>query len=539
MNKTNLSQKVKNIKGISREIAPFLEKEHFSKEEIELLPFFFEKSKIKKSDKIFLKEKFKKALKNLIRKKIIVQKKWQGDHIYLLESLESFFSWIRENTCHKIRDIENNSNAFIDLLRSSLGNAIKSKVTFYEGIKGIRESYYHILDNAEGEICAYYSVLETVQPELQDFFEKEYAPERAKRNIFSRNIAPRTPKTTYFKIQSDELNMEIRQVPPNVFPILNSEINLYGGKYMHCMIFDELGGFAVIIEGEDMVKLHKALFEIAWQNCRYTTYEKLGIASANVSDEKFWEHVYLTDNIESVLINIDKRRDKFVPDLKDKWPTAKPEYTTTIDGENILKICNLEVMSDFEKPYMKKLAKIATTHGGKILNIGFGLGMVDDFIEDSRPTRKITEHHIVELNDDVFSEAKKWRDSQSHKKQIFLHKGDWEDVLAKFQKNGIVFDGIVYDGFPLDIDEICRDAIRFLYSLIRLKLVRENSGIVTFYMDSTDGFGNTFQKYLQILGVRDIQIKKVDIDLPNRDCEYWNQPFFLAPLLTDITYSEK
>ena len=38
---------------------------------------------------------------------------------------------------------------------------------------------------------------------------------------------------------------------------------------MHCMVFDESGGFAVILESDNIVRLHKALYEMTWESSKY------------------------------------------------------------------------------------------------------------------------------------------------------------------------------------------------------------------------------------------------------------------------------
>jgi len=69
-----------------------------------------------------------------------------------------------------------------------------------------------------------------------------------------------------------------------------------------------------------------------------------------------------------------------------------------------------------------------------------------------------------------------------------------------------------------------------------MKMVKEESGIITFYVDSVDGLGENFQKFVAALGVQEISTKKIASPLPNRDCEYWKENFFLAPILTNIVY---
>lgn len=139
------------------------------------------------------------------------------------------------------------------------------KIQYFEGIEGVKQSYCHVLDNAPDKLDAYFSVIETIQPELQEFFTKEYVTEKARKKIFTRNITIKCPKTKWYMENSKKLCTEFRFMGEGVFPVLNSEINLYG-DYMHCMSFDEHNGFAFIVKNKQMVDLHRALFEIAWNS---------------------------------------------------------------------------------------------------------------------------------------------------------------------------------------------------------------------------------------------------------------------------------
>lgn len=521
----------------------FLKKEGFSKGEIEALEFLLHYKTAESHDRFLQgKDRIKKqkAMNDLVKKGIISKKR--SGHItrYSLESIENFLYWIREMADENIQKIRTNSTEIINTLRKSLSGSIKSNVHFFEGVEGIKESYHHVLCHAKEEICSYFSVVETIQPKLQECIDQECFVERVKRKIFLRGITVQTPKTTYYKLKSADMLMELRTVSPTFFPLMNCEINLYE-NFMQCMVFDEKGGFAVIIEDKDIVRLQKALFELAWKFCDQGVHEELRLKMKTDDQplQTLRHHTYITDNIETILENIESRRGKFQADLRERWPNSKAQYVTTKEGEHILKICDLEVMSDFETPYLNRLAEIATIHGGKILHIGYGLGIVDDYIQKQRSVRKIDALHIIEFHNEVYCHAKKWREEQKDKAKIFLHHGEWRDILGKLAKKKMQFDGVIYDGFPLEIDEICRDVVNFLYALIHMKLVKEKTGIITFYMDSVDGIGERFQRYLQLLGINEIQVKKVDIELPKRTIEYWKTPYFLAPLLTDIRYTQK
>ena len=95
---------------------------------------------------------------------------------------------------------------------------------------------------------------------------------------------------------------------------------------------------------------------------------------------------------------------------------------------------NREVMMDWETPLMKKHAKIVTENGGDILEIGFGMGICSNFIQQYN----IKSHTIIEINDQVFDKLLEWA---KDKPNVIPIKGDWFEVLPKNKKyNGIMFD---------------------------------------------------------------------------------------------------
>lgn len=77
-----------------------------------------------------------------------------------------------------------------------------------------------------------------------------------------------------------------------------------------------------------------------------------------------------------------------------------------------------------------------------ILNIGFGMGIIDGFIQQQNPTK----HYICEAHPDVLEKLRK--DGWYEKKNVVILEGKWQEKLDELLSNGeIFFNGIYYDTF--------------------------------------------------------------------------------------------
>ncbi len=375
---------------------------------------------------------------------------------------------------------------------------------FYEGTEGIMQSYRDMVEDCQGDkIHGFFSVVEDVRPDLQEFFLEEYVPERAGKGIHIDNIAFKSPKSIQYQ-KDDARDLRVTKlVTEDIFPRLNSEINLYD-DCLHCMSFDKENAFAFIVKDKYMVAILKGLFKVAWRSL----------------DTKEKDNLFMTDDANSLKKTTSSRKHLYKEDLNGKWSKLKP----TVKGKasnRILEIAGHEVMSDFELPYMKKLAEIVTRNGGDILNVGYGLGLIDKEIENLRTQRKVKKHYVVELNESIAKEARK-------NKKLNVINDCWQNAIDSFR--GKQFDGIIYDGYPLKIEHVHRDGINFIKRIVERNLLKEN-GILTFYVDSQQKLGTKFLDFLDKLELEVTQLEKVQIQLPKEGSQYWTANHFLAPVV--------
>jgi guanidinoacetate N-methyltransferase len=248
------------------------------------------------------------------------------------------------------------------------------------------------------------------------------------------------------------------------------------------------------------------------------------------------DHIYVSDRLETLEATRRTREGLYTSETRAKWADADARFLRTEDGEEVLVIEQFEVMREFERPYMREIARTAAAGGGIILNVGFGLGIIDNSIEEFGDA--IVQHHIVELNKQIVQRAETWRDDHPRRERIFVHQGDWKDALRMFKEQGLIFDAVAYDAFPLEARELHRDVVPFLEELLRLELVRQETGAVTFYMDSADGFGTTFLDFIRARGVSKADLQRIDVTLPKDGNQYWSVPYFFVPRLSGISYRE-
>ena len=111
------------------------------------------------------------------------------------------------------------------------------------------------------------------------------------------------------------------------------------------------------------------------------------------------------------------------------------EKLTYTDGGNLIDSQGNAIMMGWEDSIMKHQASTICSNGGDILNVGFGLGIIDNYIQSHSPST----HWIIESHPDV--QRKIIEDGWLKKPNVKVIFKPWQEVIHYLPK----FDGIYFD----------------------------------------------------------------------------------------------
>jgi protein arginine N-methyltransferase 2 len=111
--------------------------------------------------------------------------------------------------------------------------------------------------------------------------------------------------------------------------------------------------------------------------------------------------------------------------------------------------------------------------GKRILNIGFGMGIVDSIFAKTKPSV----HHIIEAHPSVLAKLQepnhefgsKWESSGPSEGAYKIHAGKWQQVLPTLLESGQTYDAIYFDTFGEDYS-----ALKLFFSEFVPGLLDEN-----------------------------------------------------------------
>lgn len=206
------------------------------------------------------------------------------------------------------------------------------------------------------------------------------------------------------------------------------------------------------------------------------------------------------------------------PDEPRQWNCAPAAY-----DEHTLRIAGQPVMEDWEAGYMAALARIATSQGGRVLELGYGLGLSAAAIQ----TADIERHVVIECHPDVLVRCLRDQRDALNAGRLHVLSGFWDDVTPLLASAS--FDGILFDTYPLSQDELHRNHFPFFREAHRLL---RPGGILTYYSDEATDFSPAHRAELLAAGFEDADLAgEVCAVSPPADCQYWRAPTLLAPIV--------
>ncbi|ODV65270.1 arginine methyltransferas-like protein [Hyphopichia burtonii NRRL Y-1933] len=177
-----------------------------------------------------------------------------------------------------------------------------------------------------------------------------------------------------------------------------------------------------------------------------------------------------------------------------------------------------------------------------VLNIGFGMGIIDSMIQKEKPTK----HYICEAHPDVLAKLK--RDGWYEKPNVVILEGRWQDKLSDLLSSGsIFFNGIYYDTYS----EHYQDMLELFDCIVGLL---KPHGVFSFF----NGLGadrqviyEVYKKLVELdLSNYGLNCKFTEVNVPDSQLKessdksvwddvkrsYWSCPIYYHPEVKFIDY---
>lgn len=141
----------------------------------------------------------------------------------------------------------------------------KPKITFYEGIEGIKQICETLLEVPNSVRESFMGVdAKTIHPEISRYFAEDFLPRRIEKNIVYRGIVMGPmPMAKNFPKNLASHKREIKRVDSKLFP-LKIHIDIFPTNKVALYSYNKEEMMGVIIEHESFFITMKTAFKLAW-----------------------------------------------------------------------------------------------------------------------------------------------------------------------------------------------------------------------------------------------------------------------------------
>ncbi len=150
-----------------------------------------------------------------------------------------------------------------------------------------------------------------------------------------------------------------------------------------------------------------------------------------------------------------------------------------------------DIMELWQIPIMERMADLATTNNGDVLEIGYGRGVSADMIQQ----RGVQGHTIVECVPAIAEQCRQWG-RENDVTGLCVLEGRWEEVEADFS----LYDGIFFHTYPMDSEEYAqttRNSATVAESFFPVAAKHlKAGGIFTYFTNEMDSLSRAHQRAL-------------------------------------------
>jgi guanidinoacetate N-methyltransferase len=196
-----------------------------------------------------------------------------------------------------------------------------------------------------------------------------------------------------------------------------------------------------------------------------------------------------------------------------RWKSQRVSFTA--DG---LEVGTSQVMQYWERPLMRQLALYATRRGGRVLEIGFGLGISADCIMEFG----CEDYCVVEAHPVIAEHARNWGRRQSV--PVTVVEDFWQNVIDELGR----FDGVLFDPYSIDSNPNGNNYRAFLP--LAHKALRPD-GLLSYFSEQTRAFSPEHLalilehfNYVEFTVVEDLRVPTA--------CRYWKHDHMVIPCVS-------